>query len=108
MVNDAIVNLIQNTANSIITNYEEVVGTKYFYGYTCVIHNELDYQFMSAQEKVIDANIIFGSATKNNDLEDKYNLSFVINIQSEPNGYEMGKKLFDLIFKTLTIKKVSL
>lgn len=108
MVNDAIVNLIQNTANSIITNYEEVVGTKYFYGYTCVIHNELDYQFMSAQEKVIDANIIFGSATKNNDLEDKYNLSFVINIQSEPNGYEMGKKLFDLIFKTLTRKIVSL
>ena len=108
MVNDAIVNLIQNTVNGIITNYEEVVGTKYFYGYTCVIHNELDYQFMSAEKNVIDANIIFGSATKNNDLEDKYNLSFVINIQSEINGYEIGKKLFDILFKTLTRKIVSL
>ena len=98
MVNDAIVNLIQDTVDDIIENYEEVVGTKYFYGYTCVIHNELDYQFMSAEKNVIDANIIFGSATKNNDLEDKYNLSFVINIQSEPNGYEIGKKLFDILF----------
>lgn len=108
MVNDAIVNLIQDTVDDIIENYEEVVGTKYFYGYTCVIHNELDYQFMSAEKNVIDANIIFGSATKNNDLEDKYNLSFVINIQSEPNGYEIGKKLFDILFKTLTRKIVSL
>lgn len=111
MVNDAIVNLIQTTVNSIITNYTETIGgvaVKIFNGYSCVIHNELDYQFMSAQEKVIDANIIFGSATKNNDLEDKYNLSFVINIQSETNGYEIGKKLFDLIFKTLTRKIVSL
>lgn len=108
MVNDAIVNLIQNTVDSIITNYEEVVGTKYFYGYTCVIHNELDYQFMKSEPNVIDANIIFGGATKNNDLEGKYNLSFVINIQSEPNGYEIGKKLFDILFKTLTRKIVSL
>lgn len=108
MVNDAIVNLIQDTVDDIIENYEEVVGTKYFYGYTCVIHNELDYQFMKSEPNVIDANIIFGSATKNNDLEDKYNLSFVINIQSEPNGYEIGKKLFDILFKTLTRKIVSL
>lgn len=108
MVNDAIVNLIQDTVDDIIENYEEVVGTKYFYGYTCVIHNELDYQFMKPKPNVIDANIIFGSATKNNDLEDKYNLSFVINIQSEPNGYEIGKKLFDILFKTLTRKIVSL
>ena len=108
MVNDAIVNLIQDTVDDIIENYEEVAGTKYFYGYTCVIHNELDYQFMKSEPNVIDANIIFGSATKNNDLEDKYNLSFVINIQSEPNGYEIGKKLFDILFKTLTRKIVSL
>lgn len=111
MVNDAIVNLIQTTVNSIITNYTETIGgvaVKIFNGYSCVIHNELDYQFMSAESKVIDANIIFGSATKNNDLEDKYNLSFVINIQSEPNGYEIGKKLFDIVFKTLTRKIVSL
>lgn len=107
MVNDAIVNLIQDTVDDIIENYE-IDNVKIFNGYSCVIHNELDYQFMSAQENVIDANIIFGSATKNNDLEDKYNLSFVINIQSEINGYEIGKKLFDILFKTLTRQIVSL
>lgn len=96
MVNDAIVKLIQDTVDDIIEN------NSYYDGYTCVIHNELDYQFMSAESKVIDANIIFGSATKNNDLENKYNLSFVINIQSEPNGYEVAKKLFDDLFKALT------
>ena len=102
MVNDAIVNLIQTTVNGIIED------NTIFNGYSCVIHNELDYQFMKAEPNVIDANIIFGSATKNNDLEDKYNLSFVINIQSEINGYEIGKKLFDILFKTLTRKIVSL
>lgn len=102
MVNNAIVNLIQDTVDDIIEN------NSIFAGYSCVIHNELDYQFMSAEPKLIDANIIFGSATKNNDLEDKYNLSFVINIQSEINGYEIGKKLFDILFKTLTRQIVSL
>lgn len=102
MVSESLITLIQTTANSIIANYEEVVGTKYFYGYTCVIHNEIDYQFQEATPKLIEANLLFGSATKNNDIEDKYSQSFVINIQSEINGGEDAKKLFNLIFKALT------
>lgn len=102
MVSKELELLIQNTANSIIANYEEVVGTKYFYGYTCVIHSEIDYQFKEATPFLIEANLLYGAGTKNNDIEDKYSQNFVINIQSEVNGYEKAKTLFNLIFKALT------
>lgn len=102
MVSKELELLIQNTANSIIQNYEEVVGTKYFNGYTCVIHSEIDYQFKEATPFLIEANLLYGAGTKNNDIEDKYSQNFVINIQSEVNGYEKAKTLFNLIFKALT------
>ena len=105
MVSNELVNLIQTTANSIIANYTETinnVSVKIFKDYTCVIHNEIDYQFQEATPYLIEANLLFGSATKNNDIEDKYSQNFVINIQSEINGGELAKKLFNLIFKALT------
>jgi len=105
MVSNELVNLIQTTANSIISSYTETinnVAVKIFDGYTCVIHNEIDYQFQEATPFLIEANFLFGSATKNNDIEDKYSQNFVINIQSEINGGELAKKLFILIFKSLT------
>lgn len=105
MVSQELVSLIQTTANSIIANYTETIGgvaVKIFKDYTCVIHNEIDYQFQEATPMLIEANLLFGSATRNNDIEDKYTENFVINIQSELNGGELAKKLFTLVFTTLT------
>ena len=105
MVSNELVSLIQTTANTIKANYTETIGgvaVKIFKDYTIVIHNEIDYQFMEAQDKLIEANLLFGSATKNNDIEDKYSQNFVINIQSEINGGSIAKKLFNLIFESLT------
>lgn len=98
MVNDELVSLIQTTANTIIS---DINNASIFGGYTCKIYNELDYQFISSDPKVIEANILCGSAQKNNDLADKYNMNFVINIQSESNGGMVAKKLFDMIFVAL-------
>lgn len=105
MVSNELVSLIQTTANTIKANYTETIGgqaVKIFKDYTIVIHNEIDYEFMEAQDKLIEANLLFGSATKNNDIEDKYSQNFVINIQSEINGGSIAKKLFNLIFESLT------
>ena len=101
MVSKELELLIQNTANSIIENYEEN-NVKIFNGYTCIIHSEIDYQFKEATPFLIEANLLYGAGTKNNDIEDKYSQNFVINIQSEINGYEKAKTLFNLIFKALT------
>ena len=105
MVSNELVSLIQTTANTIKANYTETIGgvaVKIFKDYTIAIHNEIDYEFMEAQDKLIEANLLFGSATKNNDIEDKYSQNFVINIQSEINGGSIAKKLFNLIFESLT------
>lgn len=105
MVSQELVNLLQTKANYIIANYTETinnVSVKPFKDYTCIINNEINYQFQEATAFLIEANLLFGSATKNNDLEDKYSQNFVINIQSEINGGELAKKLFNLIFKDLT------
>ena len=105
MVNEELVSLIQTTANNIITNYTETinnVSVKPFKDYTCIIHGEIDYRFQEATPLLIEANILFGAGTKQNDIEDKYNQSFVINIQSEINGYEKAQKLFVLVFETLS------
>ena len=101
MVNNEIETLLQNTINSFINsngvNYKAIYN-----GYTCKVNHEINYQFRKAIPKNIVVNIAFGSATKNNDLEDKYNMNFVINIQSEINGGDIAKSLFDDIFKKLT------
>ena len=105
MVSNELVSLIQTTADTIKANYTETidnVSVKIFKDYTIVIHNEIDYQFMEATPFLIEANLLFGSATKNNDIEDKYSQNFVINIQSEINGGSIAKKLFNLIFESLT------
>ena len=105
MVNEELVSLIQTTANTIIETYTETIDNEVVYvfnGYTCVIHNEINFEFQEATPFLIEASLLFGSAQKNNDLEDKYSQNFVINIQSEINGGELAKKLFNLIFKELT------
>jgi len=107
MVNEELVKLIQDTADYVIANYTETidnVSVKIFKDYTCVVHNEIDYQFQEATPYLIEASLLFGSATKNNDLEKKYSQNFVINIQSEINGGELAKKLFNEVFKALTRK----
>lgn len=105
MVSKELELLIQNTANTIIETYTETIDNEVVYvfnGYTCVIHSEIDYQFKEATPFLIEANLLYGAGTKNNDIEDKYSQNFVINIQSEVNGYEKAKTLFNLIFKALT------
>lgn len=101
MVNEKIVKLIQDTADSFINSNGANYNSKYN-GYTCTIYNEFTYQFKEDNNNTIEAIIKFGSATKNNDLEDKYSMQFVINIFSEQNGWTIAKDLFDDIFKVLT------
>lgn len=101
MVNSYIVSLLQNTVDSFINSNGANYNSKYN-GYTCIIHDEIDYQFKSGRPKLIEANVLFGSATKNNDLEDKYSMNFVINIQSEVNGGDVAKSLFEDVFQILT------
>lgn len=100
MVNNQIVALLQEVVDSLINTNGANYNSKYN-GYTCIIHDEIDYQFKKGTPNLIEANVLFGSATKNNDLEDKYNMNFVVNIQSEVNGGEIAKSLFDDVFKLL-------
>ena len=61
MVSNELVSLIQTTANTIKANYTETIGgvaVKIFKDYTIVIHNEIDYEFMEAQDKLIEANLL--------------------------------------------------
>ena len=101
MVNSQIVKLIQDTADS----FTKSTGVNYkvkYKDYTCIIHDEVDYQFKADTPNLIEANVLFGSATRQNDLANRYSMSFVVNIQSEPNGWEIAKDLFDDIFQLLT------
>lgn len=105
MVNNEIVNFIQTKIDLILTDLQNSESANYdadFIGFDCVINNEINYQFERAIPKHIVANVLFGSATKQNDIEDKYSMTFVINIQSEVNGGELAKKLFDIFFKDYT------
>ena len=99
MVNNELVSLIQTTVNTILADSN---NASLFGGFTCNIHNEIDYNFLTSDPKVIEANILCGSAVKNNDLADKYNMNFVINIQSEANGGMVAKALFDMVFVALS------
>lgn len=101
MVNDKIVKLIQDTADS----FTQSTGANYkatYNGYSCIVFNEYTYEFKKDENKVINAIVKFGSAQKNNDLENKYTMNFVVNIFSEPNGWVKAKSLFDDIFLTLS------
>ena len=101
MVNDKIVKLIQDTADS----FTQTTGANYkatYNGYSCIVFNEYTYEFKNDTPKVINAIVKFGSAQKNNDLEDKFTMNFVVNIFSEQNGWVKAKSLFDDIFLTLT------
>lgn len=105
MVNNAIVNLIQTKIDLILADLQDSSKPIYdenFIGVDCQVNGEYNYNFERAIPKHIVANIVFGGASKNNDLEDKYSMGFVINIQSEINGGELAKKLFDILFKTTT------
>ena len=105
MVNNAIVDLIQTKIDLILADLQNSGSDNYdanFLGVDCQVNNEINYAFERAIPNHIVANVSFGGASKNNDLEDKYSMSFVINIQSEVNGGELAKKLFDILFKGLT------
>ena len=57
MVNEKIVELLQNTADSFINSNGANYNSKYN-GYTCIIHDEIDYQFRKATPKLIEANVL--------------------------------------------------
>lgn len=102
---------IQQKIDYIIANYEETINgtvTKIFAGYTCKISGDINYEFLSPSDKQIEASLFIGSATKNNDLENKYNQKFTINIASEINGGKMAMKLFTLLFEGYTRKYIDL
>ena len=101
MVNADIVKLIQDTADS-FTQSTSVNYKAIYSGYSCIVFNEYTYEFKKDTPKVINAIVKFGSAQKNNDLEDKFTMNFVVNIFSEPNGWVKAKSLFDDVFLTLT------
>lgn len=105
MVRNELIDFIQEAIDDIIENYEEVVDgqlTKIFTGYTCNISGDINYEFLEPQDKVIEASVFIGSATKNNDLENKYNQKFTINIVSEINGGTIAMKLFNIFFTQYT------
>ena len=97
MVRDDLIKFIQAGINQIITSNPTL-----FSGYTCNISGDINYEFLEPSENVIEASVFVGSATKNNDLEDKYNQKFTINIVSEANGGDVALKLFNLYFQTYT------
>ena len=101
MVNSEIVKLIQDTIDDLQDSTSLIYNSKYD-GYEVIIHDEVDFQFKENTPKLIEASLQFGSAQKNNDLEDKYTMSFVVNIFSEVNGYDIAKSLFNDVFKLLT------
>lgn len=105
MVRYQLIEFIQKAIDKIITTYTETINNVAVYvfdGYTCKIHGDINYQFLEPEPKQIEASIIFGSITKNNDLEDKYNQKFTINIASEINGGKMAMKLFNIFFQQYT------
>lgn len=97
MVRDDLIKFIQAGINQIITS-----NSTLFSGYTCNISGDINYEFLEPSEKVIEASVFVGSATKNNDIEDKYNQKFTINIVSEANGGDVALKLFNLFFQQYT------
>lgn len=101
MVRNELIEFIQEAIDDIIETYEEN-NVKIFTGYTCNISGDINYEFLEPQDKVIEASVFIGSATKNNDLENKYNQKFTINIVSEINGGEIAMKLFNVFFAKYT------
>ena len=97
MVREDLIKFIQAAINKIITDNSTI-----FSGYTCKINGDINYEFLTPTEKTIEASVFVGSATKNNDLEDKYNQKFTINIVSEANGGKKAEKLFNLFFQAYT------
>lgn len=103
MINSEIVNLFQQVGNTIIneenSDYSDI---------TLECNDEVDYEFFEANEKLVQCNFLFGSATQDNDLAKKFTQNFVINIQSELNGSIKAIGLFNEIFISLNRKMVIL
>ena len=68
------------------------------------LSGEINYVPLDAEKDLVQSNILFGTATKNNDLSEKYTQNFVINIFSELNGCEMAKSLFTELFLDMNRK----
>ena len=101
MVRNELIDFIQEAIDDIIETYEEN-NVKIFTGYTCKISGDINYNFLEPQPKQIEASVFIGSATRQNDLENKYNQKFTINIVSEINGGDVALKLFNIFFTTYT------
>ncbi len=101
MVRNELIDFIQEAIDDIIETYEED-NVKIFTGYTCNITGDINYEFLEPKDKEIEASVFIGSATKNNDLENKYNQKFTINIVSEINGGTVAMKLFNIFFTKYT------
>lgn len=95
MISSLFITLLQNEVNRIIENDETLAG------YTCTISNEVNYENLELTEKHIEANVIFGSMTQENDLSNKMLQNAVIQIESEKNGYEIAKGIFTTLFLSL-------
>ena len=82
MVNKQIVELLQTTADSFINSDGANYNLKYN-GYTCIIHDEIDYQFRKGTPKLIEANVLLEcfqwSDTNYNIEEVKEELADVMN-----------------------------
>ena len=102
MVNSEIVSFIQTKINTILADLKNSESENYdarFLGFTCVIHNEINYKFKKAEKKKIEANCLFGSATKTNDPPSFHQRSSVRGCdrpsacQESPNGHRAKDRL---------------
>lgn len=95
MISTEFVNLLQNEVNRIIENDSTLTG------YSCTVRGEVNYDNLELTEKHIEANVIFGSISQENDLSNKMLQNAVIYIQSEVNGYEAARNIFYTLFLSL-------
>ena len=100
MVEQTFLETLKNRLDSIITNKNMDCR--------CILSGEINYNPLEAERDLVQANILFGTATKNNDLSEKYTQNFVINIFSELNGCEYAKPLFTELFLDLNRKIIDL
>ena len=95
MISTEFVDLLQNEVNRIIENDSSLTG------YTCTVRGEVNYENLELDEKHIEANVIFGSISQENDLSNKMIQNAIIYIQSEVNGFEAAKQIFYTLFLSL-------
>lgn len=96
MISTELVNLFQNEVNRIIAGNPTLYD-----GITCTVNDEVSYENIELTPKHIDAHILFGSETQENDLSNKKLMNFVVFIESEKNGYEIARSLFYDVFISL-------